>query len=261
MEKLLVTASEGAVRTLVLNRPERLNALSFELLTALNSAFEDIERDDMVRAVLLTGAGRGFSAGADLAMQVEGALDLGEIIDAYYNPLIRRMRRLPKPIVCAVNGVAAGAGMNLALAADIVVAGRDASFAQSFIRIGLSPDAGGTYFLPRIAGAGRARALAMLGETITAEAAQAYGLIWKIFDAEMLMTEALTIATNLAAQPAQALAAMKEAFNASGSNTLERQLDLERDIQRRLGNTPDFVEGIKAFHEKRPPVFSGKATT
>ncbi len=152
MEKLLVTASEGAVRTLVLNRPERLNALSFELLAALNSAFEDIERDDTVRAVLLTGAGRGFSTGADLAVQVEGALDLGDKIDVYYNPLIGLMRTLPKPIVCAVNGVAVGAGMNLALAADIVVAGRDASFAQSFIRIGLSPDAGETYFLPRIAG-------------------------------------------------------------------------------------------------------------
>ncbi len=258
MDDLLLTASEGAVRTLILNRPSRLNPLSIEMMAALNAAFQDIEQDDSVRAVLLTGAGPGFSAGADLGMQVSGPLDLGNIIDAYYNPLVRRMRALPKPIVCAVNGVAAGAGMNLALAADIVVAGRDASFAVAFIRIGLSPDAGGTYFLPRLAGDARARALAMLGETISAETAEAYGLIWKIFDAEMLMTEALTIATNLAAKPAQAIAAMKAAFNASASNTLDQQLDLERDIQRRLGKTADFFEGVAAFMEKRPAVFGGK---
>ena len=258
MDRLLLTASEGAVRTLILNRPERLNALSFELMAALNSAFEDIERDDTIRAVLLSGAGRGFSAGADLAMEGSSIVDLGDMIDANYNPLVKRMRALPKPIVCAVNGVAAGAGMNLALAADIVVAAKDASFAQAFVRIGLSPDAGGTYFLPRLVGEGRARALAMLGETITAEVAEAYGLIWKTFDTDSLMTEALTIATHLAAKPTLAIAAMKEAFNASSANTLDRQLDLERDIQRRLGRTPDFIEGVLAFQQKRPPVFSGK---
>jgi 2-(1,2-epoxy-1,2-dihydrophenyl)acetyl-CoA isomerase len=255
METPLLTASEGAVRILTLNRPQRLNALSFELMAALNAAFEDIERDDTVRAVLLCGAGPGFSAGADLMMEGSGSIDLGDMIEAHYNPLVKRMRALPKPIVCAVNGVAAGAGMNLALAADIVVAAKEASFAQAFVRIGLSPDAGGTYFLPRLAGDGRARALAMLGETITAEVAEAYGLIWKTFDTGMLMTEALTIATNLAAKPAQAIAAMKEAFNASSGNTLEGQLDLERDIQRRLGRTPDFIEGVTAFQQKRPPIF------
>jgi 2-(1,2-epoxy-1,2-dihydrophenyl)acetyl-CoA isomerase len=258
MGELLLTASEGAVRILVLNRPERLNALSSELMVALNAAFEDAERDDSVRAVLLSGAGRGFSAGADLGLQAGDALDLGDMIDAYYNPLVRRMRALPKPIVCAVNGVAAGAGMNLALAADVVVAAKDASFTQAFIRIGLSPDAGGTYFLPRLVGDARARALAMLGETITAETAEAYGLIWKTFDTEMLQTEALTIATNLAAKPAEAIAAMKEAFNASASNNLDRQLDLERDIQRRLGKSSDFAEGVRAFNEKRLPVFGRK---
>jgi 2-(1,2-epoxy-1,2-dihydrophenyl)acetyl-CoA isomerase len=255
MDELLVTATEGAVRTLVLNRPERLNALSLELMAALNSAFEAVEGDENIRAVLLSGAGRGFSAGADLAMEVGKGADLGDMIDAYYNPLVKRMRALPKPIVCAVNGVAAGAGMNLALAADIVVAGRDALFTQAFIRIGLSPDAGGTYFLPRLAGDARARGLAMLGETITAETAEAYGLIWKAIDPDMLMTEALTIATNLAAKPAQALAGMKAAFNASAGNSLEAQLDLERDIQRRLGQSPDFAEGVRAFQEKRLPVF------
>jgi len=258
MDRQLLTASEGAVRILTLNRPERLNALSFEMMAALNLAFEEIERDDEIRAVLLSGAGRGFSAGADLAAHGSGLVDLGDMIDAYYNPLVKRMRALPKPIVCAVNGVAAGAGMNLALAADIVVAAKDASFAQAFVRIGLCPDAGGTYFLPRLAGEGRARALAMLGETITAEAAEAYGLIWKTFETDMLMTEALTIATNIAAKPAEAIAAMKEAFNASSGNTLDRQLDLERDVQRRLGRTPDFIEGVTAFQQKRPPVFGGK---
>jgi 2-(1,2-epoxy-1,2-dihydrophenyl)acetyl-CoA isomerase len=258
MDSLLLTASEGAVRILILNRPERLNALSIELMAALNAAFEEIERDDTVRAVLLSGAGRGFSAGADLTMVGGGSVDLGDMIDAHYNPLVKRMRALPKAIVCAVNGVAAGAGMNLALAADIVVAAKDANFTQAFIRIGLIPDAGGTYFLPRLVGDGRARALAMLGETITAEFAEAYGLIWKTFAADMLMTEALTIATNLAAKPTQAIAAMKEIFNVSGANTLDRQLDLERDIQRGLGRTPDFIEGVTAFQEKRPPVFSGK---
>jgi 2-(1,2-epoxy-1,2-dihydrophenyl)acetyl-CoA isomerase len=259
MDRLLLTASEGAVRTLTLNRPERLNALSLELMAALNSAFEEIERDDTIRAVLLTGAGRGFSAGADLAMDSGGSVDLGDMIDAYYNPLVKRMRALPKPIVCAVNGVAAGAGMNLALAADIVVAAKDASFAQAFVRIGLSPDAGGTYFLPRLVGDGRARALAMLGETITAEVAEAYGMIWKTFETELLRTEALTIATNLAAKPRHAIAGMKEAFDASSGNSLDRQLDLERDIQRRLGRTPDFIEGVMAFQQKRPPVFGGKS--
>jgi 2-(1,2-epoxy-1,2-dihydrophenyl)acetyl-CoA isomerase len=259
MDRLLLTASEGAVRTLTLNRPERLNALSLELMAALNSAFEEIERDDTIRAVLLTGAGRGFSAGADLAMDSGGSVDLGDMIDAYYNPLVKRMRALPKPIVCAVNGVAAGAGMNLALAADIVVAAKDASVAQAFVRIGLSPDAGGTYFLPRLVGDGRARALAMLGETITAEVAEAYGMIWKTFETELLRTEALTIATNLAAKPRHAIAGMKEAFDASSGNSLDRQLDLERDIQRRLGRTPDFIEGVMAFQQKRPPVFGGKS--
>ncbi len=257
MDRLLVAVSEGAVRILILNRPERLNALSFELMAELNSAFEEIERDDAVRAVLLSGAGRGFSAGADLAID-GGLIDLGDMIEAHYNPLVKRMRALPKPIVCAVNGVAAGAGMNLALACDIVVAAKDASFAQAFVRIGLSPDAGGTYFLPRLVGDGRARALAMLGETITAEDAEAYGLIWKTFESDMLMTEALTIASNLAAKPTQAIAAMKEAFNASSGNTLDRQLDLEKDIQRRLGQTPDFIEGVMAFKQKRPPIFGGK---
>ncbi|HUW80551.1 MAG TPA: enoyl-CoA hydratase-related protein [Acidocella sp.] len=258
MTDILLAQTLGAVRLLTLNRPERLNALNPELLTALNEAFDAASADTSVRAVLLTGAGRGFCAGADLMQDLgpNGDRDLGRSIEAYYNPLVRKMRALNKPIVSAVNGVAAGAGMNLALAGDIIIAARSASFTQAFIRIGLMPDAGGTYFLPRLIGDARARAMAMLGETMTAAQAEAAGLVWKLFDDEVFPTEALTVATNLAAKPAQALAAMKQAFNASAHNGLDAQLELECDLQRDLGNTHDFEEGVRAFLEKRPGVFS-----
>jgi 2-(1,2-epoxy-1,2-dihydrophenyl)acetyl-CoA isomerase len=249
----------GAVRVITLNRPERLNALNTDLLAALNDAFAAVADEPAIRAVLLTGAGRGFCAGADL-MQGLGsgeAIDLGAMIDEFYNPLVRRMRGLDKAIICAVNGIAAGAGMNLALAGDIIIAARSATFTQAFIRIGLMPDAGGTYFLPRLMGDARARAMAMLGETMSAENAVALGLVWKLFDDEVFATEALTIATNLAAQPRHSLAAMKQAFNAAAGNTLDAQLDLERDLQRSLGQTADFAEGVQAFLQKRPAVFKG----
>jgi 2-(1,2-epoxy-1,2-dihydrophenyl)acetyl-CoA isomerase len=253
----LLTDTVGAVRLITLNRPERLNALNPGLMAALNEAFDAVAAEDAIRAVLLTGAGRGFCAGADLTQNLglDQARDLGASIDTFYNPLVRRMRGMGKPIVCAVNGVAAGAGMNLALAGDIIIAARSANFTQAFIRIGLMPDAGGTYFLPRLVGEARARAMAMLGETISAEQAASFGLVWKLFDDEVFATEALTIATNLAAQPRHSLAAMKQAFNASAANDLDAQLDLERDLQRGLGQTADFAEGVRAFAEKRPAVF------
>jgi 2-(1,2-epoxy-1,2-dihydrophenyl)acetyl-CoA isomerase len=169
------------------------------------------------------------------------------------------MRALPKPIVSAVNGVAAGAGVNLALAGDIIIAAKSANFTQAFIRIGLLPDAGGTFFLPRLIGDARARGLAMLGETITAAQALEWGMVFRLFDDEVFAAEALALATNLAAKPTQALAAMKQAFAASTTNTLDAQLDLERDLQRRMGTTPDFAEGVKAFIEKRPARFTGLA--
>jgi 2-(1,2-epoxy-1,2-dihydrophenyl)acetyl-CoA isomerase len=260
MPQNLLVDTVGAVRVITLNRPERLNALDSSVINELIAAFDAAAQEDEVRAVLLTGAGRGFCAGADL-LQIVGPgqnFDLGDEIERTYNPLVRRMRALPKPIVCAVNGVAAGAGMNLALAGDVIIAARSANFTQAFVRIGLLPDAGGTFFLPRLVGEGRARAMAMLGETLTAAQAEAMGLVWKLFDDEVFLTEALTLATNLAAKPARALAAMKLALNASAANGLDAQLDLERDLQRDLGGSADFAEGVRAFIEKRPAVFSGK---
>jgi 2-(1,2-epoxy-1,2-dihydrophenyl)acetyl-CoA isomerase len=253
------------VAVITLNRPERLNALNEDIHAGLRAAFERIESDEGIRAVLLTGAGRGFCAGADLNQSLAGAKadtprDLGHSIDKDYNPLVRRMRGLPKPIICAVNGVAAGAGMNLALAGDIIIAAKSANFTQAFIRIGLIPDAGGTFFLPRLIGDARARAMAMLGETISAEQAEQFGLVYRLFDDAVFHEEALKLATSLAQKPTQALAAMKTAINASADNSLDAQLDLERDLQRKMGFTPDFAEGVAAFVEKRPARFTGKAS-
>jgi 2-(1,2-epoxy-1,2-dihydrophenyl)acetyl-CoA isomerase len=260
MSEILLTELRHGVLLVTLNRPERLNALNTELVAALNAAFDGAASDAAVQSVLLTGAGRGFCAGADLA-QITGAgpkPDLGEMIEAYYNPLVRKMRALPKPILSAVNGVAAGAGMNLALAGDVIIASASANFTQAFVRIGLLPDAGGTYFLPRMVGDARARAMAMLGETLTSEQALGLGLIWKCFPDEVFAAEAMTLAANLAAKPPLALAAMKRAFNAAGGNSLEAQLDLECQLQRGLGYSADFAEGVGAFLEKRPAVFTGR---
>lgn len=254
----LLVHDEGAVRVLTLNRPEKLNALTAAVHEALADAFAAIEADDTVRAVILTGAGRGFCAGADLTQNTGGDLrDLGASIDRHYNPQVRRMRGLAKPIIAAVNGVAAGAGANLALAADIVIACESASFTQAFIRIGLIPDAGGTFFLPQLVGDARARGLAMLGETITAQQAADWGLIWRCLPDAGFADAAIALAAGLATKPTQAIAAMKRAFNAAATNGLDAQLDLERDLQSGMGRTPDFAEGVRAFAEKRPAKFTG----
>jgi 2-(1,2-epoxy-1,2-dihydrophenyl)acetyl-CoA isomerase len=258
---VLVDRHEGWT-AITLNRPDRLNAFNTDMHGQLLAALNDIAADQDCRAVLLTGAGRGFCAGQDLSdrMQADGPVDLGATLESTYNPLVRRIRSLRKPVVCAVNGVAAGAGANIALACDIVIAARSAKFIQAFVKIGLVPDSGGTFFLPRLIGDARARALAMLGEPIGAEQAQAWGLIWKAVDDNDLSAEAARLAVHLATQPTEGIALIKEALNASAANTLDQQLDLERDLQRRAGHTPDYAEGVRAFMEKRPPRFTGRAS-
>lgn len=245
---------------LTLNRPDRLNSFNESLHRAMADALDAIAQDENCRAVLLTGAGRGFCAGQDLGdPSTSGAApDLGRTIEDFYNPLIRRLRNLPKPIVCAVNGVAAGAGANIALACDLVLAARSARFIQAFAKIGLVPDSGGTYFLPRLVGAARARGLALLAEPLPAEQAQDWGLIWKVVDDDKLRAEAEALTAYLATQPTHGLALIKQALDASAANTLDEQLDLERDYQRKAGLTPDYAEGTNAFLEKRKPHFTGK---
>ncbi|MEK0084867.1 2-(1,2-epoxy-1,2-dihydrophenyl)acetyl-CoA isomerase PaaG [Benzoatithermus flavus] len=249
-------------RIITLNRPDKLNAFNEAMHRALMEALDAAEADPDCRALVLTGAGRGFCAGQDLGdrMQVEDGEppDLGATIEAAYNPLVRKLRALPFPTVCAVNGVAAGAGANIALACDIVLAGRSAKFIQAFARIGLIPDSGGTWTLPRLVGRARAMALAMLAEPVSAERAEAWGMIWKAVDDERLMEEAQKLAAYLATQPTVGLVLIRRALDASNTHTLDQQLDLERDLQREAGRTPDYAEGVRAFMEKRTPRFTGR---
>jgi 2-(1,2-epoxy-1,2-dihydrophenyl)acetyl-CoA isomerase len=259
--KLITLDKQDGLATLTLNQPEKLNAVSRKMIAEIKSAWEDIAADSSVRAVLLTGAGRGFCAGADLADpdRDNGAMaDSGAALEKFFNPVIRTMRTLPKPIVAAVNGVAAGVGMSFALAADIAVAGKSASFLQAFARIGLLPDGGSTWFLPRLVGDARARALTMLAPQITAGQAREWGLIWDVVEDAELMKTATGLARRLADGPTLSLARIKEALNRAGGNDLSAQLDLERDFQRELGKSEDFREGVQAFLAKRKANFKGK---
>jgi 2-(1,2-epoxy-1,2-dihydrophenyl)acetyl-CoA isomerase len=261
-QPVLLDRLEGGVLTLTLNRPERLNALNVALIEALSAGIERARTDPECRAVLITGAGRGFCAGADLANRAfapgDVRPDLGQALEQGLNPIIRAIRNLPKPVVAAVNGPAAGAGANIGLACDIVLAAKSAQFLQAFARIGLIPDAGGTFVLPRLVGDARARGLMMLAEPIAAKRAEAIGMIYRAVDDEDLMGEARTIAERLAAAPTQALGLIKRALAASPTNTLDAQLDLERDLQREAGRSDDYVEGVRAFLEKRPANFGRK---
>jgi 2-(1,2-epoxy-1,2-dihydrophenyl)acetyl-CoA isomerase len=261
MTETILVDRIGDVTTITLNRPARLNAFNVEMLGRLRSAIAHAAEDG-TRCLVITGAGKGFCAGQDLSDRVrtpgDPPPDLGESLDARYNPLVRSLKALPMPVVAAVNGVAAGAGANLALACDIVVAARSASFAQSFAKVGLIPDSGGTWTLPRLVGNARAFGLMMLGDKVSAEQAEAWGMIWRVVDDEQLLPAALAIAAQLAAAPTRGLALLKKALVRSGANTLDAQLDLERDLQAEAGRTRDYQEGVAAFVEKRPARFEGR---
>jgi 2-(1,2-epoxy-1,2-dihydrophenyl)acetyl-CoA isomerase len=254
----IILDQSGGIARITLNRPDRLNSFTRAMHAELQAALDEA-RD--ARVVILTGAGRGFCAGQDLndrAVAPGETVDLGETVDASWNPLIRRLASMPQPVIARVNGVAAGAGANIALACDVVVAGRSAKFIQSFSALGLVPDSGGSWHLPRLVGQARALGLALTGEPITGEQAAEWGLIWKAVDDEALDAEVDAIAAKLAALPPLGLAAIKAIIRSTGERTLDQELDLQRDEMRRLGFTEDYREGVAAFLEKRLPTFTGR---
>jgi 2-(1,2-epoxy-1,2-dihydrophenyl)acetyl-CoA isomerase len=259
--RYVIQESSAGVARLTLNRPEVLNSFNRQMVDELRAAFEAAAADDAVRVVLLTGSGRAFSAGQDLAEAVppdgSPAPEIGGIV-ANYNSLIRVMRSLEKPVVGAVNGVAAGAGANIALACDIVLAADDASFMQAFSKIGLIPDNGGTFFLPRLVGTARAASLMMLAEKVPASRAAEWGMIYRVVPADQLLDAASALAADLATQPTRGLGLLKRALNASWDNDLDAQLDLEAELQSEAGRTADYLEGVKAFQEKRKARFVGR---
>ncbi len=252
---------DSTVARIALNRPDKLNSFTREMHAALREAISACESDDTIRAVVLTGNGRGFCAGqdlADLSFEPGKMTDLGALIGENFNPLVRRLQALPKPVIARVRGMAAGAGANLALACDLVIASRTASFLQAFVNIGLVPDSGGTFFLPQRVGVARAMGLAMLGEKISGEQAAQWGLIWRCVDDDQLDAEVDALAARLGAMPTRALAAIKRAIHAAATNGLSAQLDLERDLQSELGASHDYGEGVNAFLQKRAPRFEGR---
>ena len=252
----------GADARLVLNRPEKLNSFNVAMHGEVRDALARVQADKAVRVLVLTGAGRAFCAGQDLgdrAVAPGGTpVDLGESVEKYYGPLVLALRALPIPVICAVNGVAAGAGANLALACDIVIATSSASFIEPFSRLGLVPDTGGTYFLPRLVGTARAMGLALLGEKLLAQQAAEWGLIWKCVDDATFGEEIERLVRYFAKAPTRGLARIKQAIYTSPGNTLEAQLDLERDFMRELGYGRDYREAVSAFMAKREPIFTGE---
>ncbi|MGH7618891.1 MAG: 2-(1,2-epoxy-1,2-dihydrophenyl)acetyl-CoA isomerase PaaG [Gemmatimonadaceae bacterium] len=260
MTDILFDVAEG-VGTITLNRPEVLNSFRRSMARELRATLERIAGDEAIRAVVLTGAGRGFCAGQDLAEAApkEGVMpDLGDIVRDSYNPVILAIRTLEKPVICAVNGVAAGAGANLAFACDIVFSSSAATFVQSFAKIGVIPDSGGTFLLPRLVGLHRANVMTMLAEKMTAEQARDWGLVYMIAEPENLLETATGTARQLATQPTRGLGLTKRGFNKSLGVDLKQQLDYEEALQREAGRTEDYAEGVHAFLEKRKPAFRGR---
>ena len=254
----------NGIAKLTLNRPDKLNSFTQAMHLEVRHALALTATDPTARVLLITGAGRGFCAGQDLGDRAVAPgedskrVDLGDSVDQYYGPLVLSLRALPMPVICAVNGVAAGAGANLALACDIVIAARSASFIEAFAKLGLIPDTGGTYHLPRLIGQARATGLAMLGEKLSAEKAEQWGLIWKCVDDDKLMEEATAMAVHFSTAATKGLAFTKKAFQASYANTLPQQLKLEGEMMRELGYSHDYQEGVAAFMAKRPANFKGE---
>lgn len=261
-EQLLITALNNGVFSITLNRPDKLNAFNAQMSEAFMAALVRADEDEQVRSVLLTGAGRAFCAGQDLGdrdpRKMSEPPDLGHTIETYYNPAIRRIRSMHKPIICAVNGVAAGAGANIAFACDLVLAARSAKFIQAFAKIGLIPDSGGTWTLTRLIGEARAKALTLTAEPLSAETAEQWGLIYRTVDDETLASESDALAASLASGPTKGLGLIKQAIHSASVNSLDEQLDLERDLQRIAGRSDDYAEGVTAFLDKRAAVFKGK---
>jgi 2-(1,2-epoxy-1,2-dihydrophenyl)acetyl-CoA isomerase len=260
-ESIKFTLDHG-IAVLTLNRPDRLNSFTQAMHGEVRDALDKLQADKSARVLVLTGAGRGFCAGQDLndrAVEPGGkGVDLGESVEKFYAPLVTTLRTLPMPVICAVNGVAAGAGANLALACDIVLAAKSASFIEAFCKLGLIPDTGGTWVLPRLIGPARAMGLALLGDKLPAEKAEQWGLIWRCVPDEALMDEAMAMAEHFAAAATRGLAFTKKAMLASWTNTLEQQLQLEAGMMRELGYSHDYREGVAAFIEKRQPHFTGE---
>ena len=257
----IIYSNSDSIATITLSRPEKLNSFNVAMHLELQDALAKIKADKSIRVLLLTGSGRGFCAGQDLSDRAGGSglpIDLGLTVKKYYAPLVLALRQLPLPVICGVNGVAAGAGANIALACDIVIAAKSASFIEVFCKIGLMPDTGGTYFLPRLVGSARAMAMSLLGDKITATQAAEWGLIWKCVDDAALQDELSTLTKNFANAPTRGMAYTKAAIYQSTNNNLEQQLELEGDYMRILGNSHDYKEGVAAFLEKRSPKFTGE---
>ncbi|MDP1802040.1 MAG: enoyl-CoA hydratase-related protein [Bacteroidota bacterium] len=256
---LILSEQKNNVLILTLNRPDKFNSFNREMALALISELDKAEKDKSVRAIVITATGKAFCAGQDLseAMDPNGP-GIKRIVDEHYNPIILRIRNIEKPIIAAVNGVAAGAGANIALACDIVLAGKSASFIQAFSKIGLIPDSGGTFTLPRLVGLQLASALMITGDKLTAEDAKGFGMVYKLFEDAELAEKTLEFVTTIAAMPTLAIGQTKRLLNASATNNLQQQLTLEGEIQVKCANSYDYNEGVKSFLEKRKPNFKGE---